>query len=200
MRLLRHVPAIFAVWLLVPSVAQAHLVTTGLGPFYDGATHVTLSPDDWLGLLAASLWAGLRGPQAGRWTLAVLPMAWLFGAWAGLFALSIPDVPGLSIISVIVLGFLVAVDAKLPVWSVPTLAGVFGLLHGVLNGTSLRAADGSFLNVLGIVTTVFILLLLVSAAVVSLRRPWTRVAVRVAGSWVVAVGMLMFGWLFRGAL
>ena len=62
------------------------------------------------------------------------------------------------------------------------------------------AADGGFLNVLGIVTTVFILLLLVSAVVVSLRRPWTRVAVRVAGSWVVAVGMLMFGWLFRGAL
>jgi hypothetical protein len=53
-------------------------------------------------------------------------------------------------------------------------------------------------NVLGVVVTVAIVLLLVSAAVVSLRPAWTRIAVRVAGSWVVAVGMLMFGWMFRG--
>ena len=26
--------------------AQAHLVTTGLGPFYDGAAHVAKSPGD----------------------------------------------------------------------------------------------------------------------------------------------------------
>jgi hypothetical protein len=40
--------------------------------------------------------------------------------------------------------------------------------------------------------------LFVSAGVVSLRAAWTRIAVRVAGSWVAAVGMLMFGWLVRG--
>jgi hypothetical protein len=43
-----------------------------------------------------------------------------------------------------------------------------------------------------------IVALLVSAAVVSLRAAWTRIAVRVAGSWVAAVGMLMLGWLAQG--
>jgi hypothetical protein len=31
---------------------------------------------------------------------------------------------------------------------------------------------------------------------VSLERPWTRIAVRVAGSWIVAVGLLYLGWTF----
>ena len=119
-------------WLLAPSVAQAHLVTTGLGPFYDGAMHLALSPDDLLGLLAAALLAGLGGPQAGRWTLAVLPLAWLIGALAGLLVAGMPTLPGLSILSFVALGMLVALDVKLPAWGIATLSGLLGLLHGLL--------------------------------------------------------------------
>ena len=171
-----------------------------MGPFYDGAMHLALSPDDWLGLLAAALLAGLGGPRAGRWTLALLPTAWLVGAMVGLRLPGVPQWPGLSILSFVVLGLLVALDVKLPAWAVATLGGLFGLLHGLFNGAALREAEAGMLDILGIVTTVFVLLLLISAAVVSLRPAWTRVAVRVAGSWVVAVGTLMFGWLFRGTL
>ena len=35
------------------------------------------------------------------------------------------------------------------------------------------------------------------AAVVSLQAGWARIAVRVAGSWVAAVGILMFGWMLQ---
>jgi len=41
----------------LPGAAQAHLVTSGLGPFYDGALHLLLSPADMLGLAAAALLA-----------------------------------------------------------------------------------------------------------------------------------------------
>lgn len=197
MILLRRLSLVIAALLLAPSVAQAHLVTSGLGPFYDGAMHLALSPDDLLGLFAAALLAGLCGPRAGRWTLAILPASWLVGTAAGLLVPGVPALPVLSILSFAALGLLVALDVKLPAWGVSTLGGLFGLVHGLLNGAALYEANAGMLNVLGIVTMVFILLLLVSAAVVSLRTAWTRVAVRVAGSWVVAVGMLMFGWLFR---
>ena len=200
MKILRHIPFVFAALLLAPSVAQAHLVTTGLGPFYDGAMHLALSPEDLLGLFAAALLAGLCGPRVGRWTLAVLPVAWLVAALVGLMLPGVPALPGLSILSFVLLGLMVALDVKLPAWGVVTLAAFLGLLHGLLNGVSLFEANGGVLNVLGIVSTVFILCLLVTAAVVSLKPAWTRVAVRVAGSWIVAVGMLMFGWLFRGSV
>ena len=51
---------------LLPAPADAHLVTTGLGPIYDGISHVLLSPDDLVPVVAMALLAGLNGPTAGR--------------------------------------------------------------------------------------------------------------------------------------
>jgi urease accessory protein len=45
---------------------------------------------------------------------------------------------------------------------------------------------------------VFILVTLLAALVIGLRAYWARVAVRVAGSWIVATGLLTLGWLVRG--
>jgi hypothetical protein len=50
---------------------------------------------------------------------------------------------------------------------------------------------------LGFISGVFALVALVSAFVIRLRPSWARIAVRVAGSWVVANGLLMFGWADR---
>ena len=79
--------AVVATLLLAgPGVVQAHLVTSGLGPFYDGALHLLLSPGDLLGVLALALLAGLRGPAAGRLAVMALPMAWLLAGMIGLTA------------------------------------------------------------------------------------------------------------------
>jgi len=43
------------------------------------------------------------------------------------------------------------------------------------------------------------LTLLISAAVVPLRAEWGRLVVRVIGSWVAAIGLLMLGWTLHGA-
>ncbi|MCJ7555663.1 MAG: HupE/UreJ family protein [Gammaproteobacteria bacterium] len=180
-------------------MALAHLVNSGLGPFYDGSLHLLFSAGDLLGLVAATLLAGLRGVRAGRLTMITLPSTWAAG---GLIGLNVPlyiDLPWLSVLSFVVLGALVAFDPKLPPAAVASLAGLYGALHGLLNGSALGAIGAGPLSLFGIVTTVLIIALLVSAAVVSLHAAWTRVAVRVAGSWVAAVGMLMFGWLVQGA-
>lgn len=185
--------------LLLPSAASAHLVTSGLGPFYDGALHLLLSPTDLLGLLAVTLLAGLRGSQAGRWAVLVLPVAWFTAGLIGLQAGIGFDLPWVSLLLLLVLGILVATDAKLPAVGVAALAGLFGALQGLANGAAIAMLGAGPVAMLGIAGSVFVLALLVSAAVVSLRPAWTRIAVRAVGSWVAAVGLLMFGWLFQGA-
>jgi len=50
----------------------------------------------------------------------------------------------------------------------------------------------------GLVLAVLLLALLTSAAVAPLQAFWARTTVRVLGSWVVAVGLLMLGWMFQG--
>ena len=48
---------------LLPAPAHAHLVTTGLGPLYDGISHLFLSFEDLLPVVALALLAGLNGPK-----------------------------------------------------------------------------------------------------------------------------------------
>ena len=54
-------------------------------------------------------------------------------------------------------------------------------------------------SLLGMVVAVFTLVALVSSLVVPLRQTWSRVAVRVAGSWIAAIGLLLLGWAARPA-
>ena len=53
-------------FLLSPTPAFAHLVTTGMGPVYDGIGHLLLTPEDLVPVFAIALYAGLRGAVAGR--------------------------------------------------------------------------------------------------------------------------------------
>ena len=184
-------------WVCRPAPAEAHLVTTGLGPLYDGISHVLLSPDDLLPILAMSLLAGLNGPEAGRRVLFGLTLAWLAGGLAG-FILGRPLLPGtLTCASFLVLGGLTAADRRLSPSVVLCLAVSVGLLHGWMNGTGIAAAQREVLGLVGIGSTIFVLAALGAAFAISLNTWWMRVAVRVAGSWVAAIGLLMLGWSMR---
>jgi len=179
-----------------PSYASAHLVTTGLGPVYDGIGHLVMTPEDLVPVLAIALFAGLRGAAPGRRALFVLPLAWFVGGLLGVLLPGLPTLP-VEAISFLILGVLVAADLNLSQkWFTAVVIGV-GLVHGVLNGVALKESAG-ILGLIGIMATLFVIVAIVSAFIVSLKKPWTRIVVRVAGSWVAAVGMLMFGWLMRG--
>jgi hydrogenase/urease accessory protein HupE len=185
----------FVLW---PSVSQAHLVNTGLGPFYDGVSHLAMSPDDLLSALALALLAGLSGAQAGRNVLFILPPVWLLGGLCGLRMAQEVSLTLFSILSFLVTGALVALDRKLPLLLISILTCCFGFLHGFLNGTAMAQAGGGFLALFGISIAVFVLTALIAALVVSLRAQWSRIAVRVTGSWIAAIGLLMLGWTYRG--
>jgi len=194
----RSVLAIAAL-LVQPATAHAHLVNTGLGPFYDGVSHFGLTPEDFLPALALAFLAGQRGSRAGRATLFALPGAWLLGGLAGLAFPTISTATALTTVSFVLLGGLVAAEAPLgPGW-VAGLAVVLGLLHGTLNGAAMSEARLGALGLAGIVATLFVVTALAAAMVVAIRVPWGRIAVRVAGSWIAAVGLLLLGWALRGA-
>jgi urease accessory protein len=182
---------------LSPAPAQAHLVETGFGAFYDGLAHVLMTPADLLVVLALALLAGLRGPLPARWALWALPAAWLLGAVVGMRLPSPPDLPVLTTLSFAAIGALVVFDAKLRAAAVTALAIAAGLIHGFVNGATMAPAGATATAVAGAVTAVFCLLTIVAAEVTRLQAGWTRVAVRVVGSWIAAAGLLMLGWLAR---
>ena len=143
------------------------------------------------------LLSGLVGARHGRVVLFTLSMAWLVGGVMGLQIGREVSLSVVSTVSFLMLGALVAVDRKLPLALVAGLACALGLLHGFLNGTATRRVGGGVLALVGIAAAVFAVVALVAASVVSLRAAWARVAVRVAGSWITAIGLLMLGWTFH---
>jgi len=178
-----------------PFDADAHLVTTGLGPLYDGMGHLLLSPEQWIMVAGLGLLAGMRSPATGRFVLFLLPCAWLAGGCVGQFvrvALS----PLFSATALLLVGGLVAADFKAGRNIVVATAGLFGFLAGYVDGVSFGATNAAALSLLGTCVVVFVIIALTAGLVVGVRG-WRRIVVRVLGSWMVATGILLVGWVIR---
>jgi len=179
-----------------PTPAEAHLNSTGLGPIYDGALHLLLSPEDLVPALALALLAGLRGARYGRVALFVLPAAWFAGGLAGT-VIGHDNGTAVAVASFLLLGVLVAADARLSLALLTAIAMSLGLVHGFVNGAGMGPLAVAAPALLGLCVVLFVWTALIVAFVVQLRQPWTRVAVRVFGSWIAASGLLMLGWALR---
>jgi len=190
------IPAAGVVFLFA-TPAQAHLNATGLGPVYDGLIHFLTSPEDLAAVLALALLSGLRGADYGRRALFTVPAAWLLGGLLGLLASSANSPAVLSAAWLLVLGGLVALDARLSLRVTTALAGLLGLYHGYFNGAGLGESATAAEVLIGLVSAIFVLTAISAACVVRLQAPWSRVAVRVVGSWIAASGVLMLAWALR---
>jgi hydrogenase/urease accessory protein HupE len=182
----------------IPARAEAHLNSTGMGPIYDGLMHFLISPEDLVPAFALALLAGLRGAAYGRRASFTLPVAWLAGSLFGLTGAATGGSAVLSSLWFLLLGGLVIVDAKIRLSAMTVLAALLGVVHGYLNGTGMGQSGFAVVALLGLISGVFVLIVLIAAFVVQLRAQWARIAVRVAGSWIAASGLLMLGWSFRG--
>jgi urease accessory protein len=189
--------ALLAAVLMTAAPAQAHLMNSGFGPFYDGLAHPLISPEDLLPALAVTLLAGLGGARQGRLVLATLPAAWLVGMAAG-FVIGLPAAPALLIaVLTALVGALVASDLRLPLTALIAIAAGLGALHGYDNGRDLATTTGALLAIVGIACSLFAVVSLVAGQVAALRAQWARLAVRVCGSWIAAIGLLMLGWSMK---
>jgi urease accessory protein len=197
MRLLRRSGLLLAGLAAAATPAQAHLMNSGFGPFYDGLAHPLMSPEDILPALAVTLLAGLNGARYGRWVLATLPGAWIAGM-AGGWALALPMAPApVMAVLTAVTGALVASDLKLPLAAVMGWAALLGVLHGYDNGRELAATAGALLAIAGIACSLAALVSLVAGQVATVQAAWARLAVRISGSWIAAVGLFMLGWSMK---
>ena len=86
------------------------------------------------------------------------------------------------------LGALVAADWQLPLPVVIGAAVLLGLVHGCVNGAGLAQAQPGTLGMAGIASALFVVVALLAGPLVALR---------VAGSWIAAIGLLMHGWTVR---
>ncbi|ANM14711.1 MULTISPECIES: HupE/UreJ family protein [unclassified Rhizobium] len=180
-----------------PADAGAHLVNTGLGPVYDGVAHFAMSPEVILPIIALGILAGLRGLAHARASVVILPTAWVVFGFVGMLLGPLAVSPAYESLPLLMLGGLVATDIRMPAWCLALLAILFGAFEGYNFGSAYFAIGDGPAAVIGSAGLVFVLITLVSAAILKAKWNWTRIAMRVVGSWTAASGMLLLGWGLR---
>ncbi|MFL5095425.1 MAG: HupE/UreJ family protein, partial [Xanthobacteraceae bacterium] len=108
--------------LLAASPAAAH--TGGVaGGFVGGLAHPVFGPDHVVAMVAVGLWGAFLGAPA-IWLLPVVfPLVMAFGGVLGIMGVPIPAVETGIAASAVVLGLMVALRARPPLWIAGVLVG-----------------------------------------------------------------------------
>jgi urease accessory protein len=188
--------AVLVLFLLsVAGNADAHSMVKGVGDFYAGLLHVLTALEHILPFIALSLLVGQRGMkmQADA-ALLVFPFALMLGATAALWAPPLHGLAFFNIASAILLGGLVASAWPLPRVLLYGLVVLFGLSHGFANGEAVTETTKAYLFILGIGLAGLVVLAygtLLVDFLLKRKAGWIAIAVRVAGSWIAAIGVLV---------
>ncbi len=174
------------------------LAHTGVGPahgFLHGVAHPLGGWDHLLAMVAVGLWAAQRGGRA-TW---LLPLAFVLGMVAGgalgVGGVALPGVEAGIVLSVMLLGALVAAAARLPLAASLILVALLAVTHGHAHGSEMPASVSAASYALGFSAATALL----HAAGVFVALGMARLAgqaranatVRIAGSAIGAAGVLL---------
>ena len=144
---------IFLAFLLIfPLPVLAHNFT-GMVGFYDGISHPVLGLDHFLAMISVGIVSAQIGGKA-IWTVpatfvSIMTIGGVFG-----FLLIIDEfffVEVGIVLSVILLGFGISIEKKIPTNLIMVFVGIFGLFHGIAHGIEVPAAANPLLFVLGFI-------------------------------------------------
>jgi urease accessory protein len=178
--------------LLLPAAASAHVPGDAAGGFLAGLSHPVSGLDHILAMLAVGLWGAQLGPPA-LWALPVaFPMVMACGGTLGLIGIALPGVELGIALSAIVLGAMIAVELRPPLWIAAAVVGFFAVFHGHAHGTELPpGADGALYSVGFVVSTG--LLHVAGIAIGTIHsRPLGRTLLRLGGAAISAAGFYFF--------
>lgn len=179
---------------ILPATASAHSAEGTIGGFLSGFKHPLTGLDHIVAMVAVGLWGAFLGGRA-MWTLPVVfPVVMAMGGALGIMGVPMPGVETGIALSGIILGAMVALAAKPPLWVAAVIVGIFAVFHGYAHGTELPEAANAMTFAIGFVISTGLLHLGGIAFGLLTKWPWGRIAVRAGG---VAIMLVGFGFLFH---
>jgi hydrogenase/urease accessory protein HupE len=187
-----------ALSLFAAKPAHAH-TNANLGDFYQGLLQPVFHPEFLLGALAIALWST---QQQGRVTLAIcagFAAGVAIGDAAALFGVGGEGSTWGPRLCMLVVGPMVAARVRMPRPASAALATVAGLAqgHAATAGEIAQIAQ-PVLWTLGLTLGAVLFGAYANAATERFRAFWLEVGVRVAGSWIAAIGLLASVMAARG--
>ncbi len=184
---------LFALAVLLPADASAHIVKGEAIGFVSGFEHPISGFDHIIAMVAVGLWGAQLGAPA-IWLLPVtFPLVMAFGGFLGLIGVSLPGSEVAIALSGVGLGAVVLTEFRPPLWVAAAIVGTFGLFHGYAHGHELPPGQNAILYSIGFILATG--LLHITGITIGLvhRWRWGQYALRCAGV-VVLGGGVYFLW------
>lgn len=186
-----------AVVSLAASQALAHTgaAAGGVGGFVSGFEHPIFGWDHVVAMVAVGLWGAFLGAPA-IWLLPIVfPVVMAFGGALGIAGVPIPAVETGIATSSIVLGLMIALAARAPLWVAAIIVGIFAIFHGHAHGAELPEAAHPVAYSIGFVLATGLLHLCGIALGLLVGRPGGTLAIRTGGAAIALVGCgFLFGY------
>ncbi|MBT9369593.1 HupE/UreJ family protein [Rhizobium sp. CSW-27] len=177
--------------------AFAHLDPLAHGSFAAGLSHPIFGADHVLVMVSVGLWAAqIAANPERRAALWAVPAAFVstmaFGFLLAVLGVHLPFVEPAILASVIGLGLLVAMAARLPVAGCAAVVAIFALFHGHAHGAELGEAGALQFGLGFVLSTALLHVAGIGLGIVAQRA--TPVAARVVGALTALAGLsLVFG-------
>jgi urease accessory protein len=176
--------------MLSPALAHTGRVTGG---FVGGFSHPLLGPDHLAAMVAVGLWGAFLGEPAIVVLPVVFPLVLAVGGVLGITGVPLPGVEAVIAISAAVLGMMVAVAARPPLWVAAIIVAAFAIFHGHAHGKELPPGADALAFSAGFVIATGCLHLAGIVFGLLARRPGGRIAVRAAGCIIALAGLVFLG-------
>jgi urease accessory protein len=172
--------------------ASAHTGSMS-GGFVGGFAHPIFGPDHVVAMVAVGLWGAFLGAPA-IWLLPIVfPLVMACGGVMGILGVPLPGVEIGIAVSAAVLGMMVALAARPPLWVAGVIVGAFAIFHGHAHGAELPPGADALAYSLGFVIATGCLHLCGIAFGLLARWPVGRIAVRAAGGAIAIAGLMFLG-------
>jgi urease accessory protein len=182
-------PLLALVILCVAGIAHAHEGAGITGGFISGFVHPLLGWDHVVAMVAVGLWGAFLGAPA-IWILPVVfPLVMAFGGALGVLGIPVPAVEAGIASSAVVLGAMVALAARPPIWIAAIIVAVFAIFHGYAHGTELPNSANPLTYSVGFVLATGMLHLLGIAFGLLVKWPAGKFAVRISGGAIALAGV-----------
>ena len=188
--------SLLAVLMLLVSAAPAfaHVQQGQAQGFLTGLRHPVSGLDHVLAMISVGLWGAQLGAPA-VWLLPVtFPVVMAFGGFLGLVGIPLPGVEVGIALSAVLLGLMVAREAKPSLVAAALLVGFFAIFHGHAHGTELPPGQSGLMYSIGFVIATGCLHGVGIAIGVVHKWPAGKAALRFAGALVALAGL---GFLWR---
>ncbi len=175
---------------LLPATGFAHTEVGVAGGLISGFLHPILGLDHLVAMVAVGIWGSVLGAPLLVALPIAFPLMMALGALVGILGVPLIGTEYVIALSAVVLGALVCLRVRPPVWAAIAIVGVFAVFHGYAHGRELPPASNPMSYAVGFVFSTGLLHLCgIGIGELARQVPRAKLVAQASGAAIAIVGV-----------